>query len=377
MITGNGEMKISPFSCEAQDHKYIMPSRALPNLGLKAFFIPGEDGWGDDVSQNFLKLSTLVQAGVVNIVTSLPGAPNQGDVYILGPSATSNPNKIAIYDSNVWNYLTPLEGWIVFNRGTDALQIFDGNDWKSLPLSRLVALSARDIGVTSSTSLLDRASADARYSSSVATVTSFNTRTGPITLTQADVIATGFTGAVSSFNGRTGAVTLQATDASVFTLKNISDVPSSYTGKGGMFLRVKSTQDGMEFASADSANVYFLNADTTLNATHAGSFIRLNAATSKTLTIPAASTYEYPLGTKIHISQVGMGSVKIDGASGVQIDAKDGFKKETALKFGVITLMNYGLDSWQLYGDLRAAPAQDASNSELSGDSDVLSADNG
>lgn len=187
-----------------------MAARTLANLGLKAFFNFGEDGWNDEVDANFLKLSVLVQAGAIGIVATKPSSPADGDVYIINEAATSNPNTIAVFDGGVWKHFPPQHGWAIYNRADDSYIMWSGAAWVVLPLANLRAIGGldgtsgvveqsgpgafvkRSVGVSSATSLLTRADGDTRYSTAEHThpetgVTSFNTRTGAVTLTQADI----------------------------------------------------------------------------------------------------------------------------------------------------------------------------------------------
>lgn len=106
-----------------------MPSRTLPNLALDAFFDLGEDGWADEVSLNFLKLSVLTQAGAIDKVSATPGSPTSGDVYIFDESHPTEANKIAVYDVDTWKYFTPLEGWLIYNRTANYFELFSGTAW--------------------------------------------------------------------------------------------------------------------------------------------------------------------------------------------------------------------------------------------------------
>lgn len=106
-----------------------MVGRVLPNLGLKAFYASGEDGWGADLSLGLLKLSVLVQGGVISKVNADPGAPADGDVYLFSGTHPTNANKIAIRDAGAWVYVVPLEGWGVYNRSANYWEIFDGANW--------------------------------------------------------------------------------------------------------------------------------------------------------------------------------------------------------------------------------------------------------
>lgn len=109
--------------------------RVLPNAGLRAFFDLGEDYWDQDdadndyMSTNLLKLSVLVQGRVLSIESATPGAPTDGDVYIFDDTHPTNANAIAIYDVDTWKYITPLEGWMMYNETQGSFVRFNGSTW--------------------------------------------------------------------------------------------------------------------------------------------------------------------------------------------------------------------------------------------------------
>lgn len=109
-----------------------MAARDLPNLALKGFFDLGEDGWDDEMSLNLLKLSVLVQATALDKVAAEPGAPTDGDVYILDETHATHPNEVAIRDDGAWVYVEPFEGWLIFNQAEDYYEKFDGAVWAEL-----------------------------------------------------------------------------------------------------------------------------------------------------------------------------------------------------------------------------------------------------
>lgn len=113
-----------------------MPARDLPNLGLKAGYDPGENGWGDDMTLNLLKLSVLSQGGVIDKVAVEPPTPAAGDVYILDETHATHPNEIIVFDGPTgeeeWVYLEPNEGWLVYNRAEEYYEKFDGTVWSEL-----------------------------------------------------------------------------------------------------------------------------------------------------------------------------------------------------------------------------------------------------
>lgn len=188
-------------------------SRTLPNLNLKAFFALGEDGWNDEVDLNFLKLSTLVQGGVLGIVSTKPSSPAQGATYILAASDGTNPNAVAVFDNGQWVHFTPNRGWVVFDTQQGTYLHFNGTAWVAMPLTsaKIAALGTMDVsegvvvqtgpdsfsklptGVAAATDILTRANGDARFAPLVHThsdsVLSFMDRQGDVSLLATDVEA--------------------------------------------------------------------------------------------------------------------------------------------------------------------------------------------
>lgn len=126
-----------------------MASRTLPNVGLKAFYNLGEDGWKDEQDLNLLKLSVLTQGGVISKVSATPGAPTNGDVHIFDETHATEPNKVAIRDNGAWIYVTPLEGWLLYNRGANRFEVFDGAVWAALATSGGSSVYVVPFGFTS------------------------------------------------------------------------------------------------------------------------------------------------------------------------------------------------------------------------------------
>lgn len=113
-----------------------MAARTLPNLGLKAFYTLGEDGWKDDQDLGLLKLSVLVQPVVLSILAAEPGAPTLGDVHLLDETHATHPNEIIVWDGETgeeaWVYIEPQEGWKVYDLDSGLDHQFDGTEWIEL-----------------------------------------------------------------------------------------------------------------------------------------------------------------------------------------------------------------------------------------------------
>lgn len=99
------------------------------SLGLKGDWDLGEDGWKDNMDSNLLKLSVLVQARVLDLVSVTPGAPTEGQVFVFSAGHATQPNKIAAYDEGGWKYITPLPGWMVYNVTEDEYLKFFDDEW--------------------------------------------------------------------------------------------------------------------------------------------------------------------------------------------------------------------------------------------------------
>lgn len=121
-----------------------MVARTLAgSLGLKGDWDLGEDNWKAGMDENLLKLSVLTQGRFVDQVSALPGAPTEGMVYICAAAHATNPNQVAIYDEGAWTYLTPLEGWRLYNTTLKVFSQFTGSTWAN-DTSALTAEDVRD-----------------------------------------------------------------------------------------------------------------------------------------------------------------------------------------------------------------------------------------
>jgi hypothetical protein len=80
--------------------------------------------------------------------------------------------------------------------------------------------------------------------------------------------------------------------------------------------------------------------------------IEMGSASALTLTIPPASSVDYPVGTSIDILQTGAGQVTIAAGAGVTVNATPGLKLRTT--WSSATLFKRAQNTWVVYGDLTA-----------------------
>lgn len=104
--------------------------RALPGLGLFGFWTLGSNGWKDQHDANLRKLSGLVQAKCLSFLAAVPGSPTDGDIHVL--TDAPNDNAIAMRDNGAWVYITPFEGWMIFDVDTNCYYRFNGTAWYPL-----------------------------------------------------------------------------------------------------------------------------------------------------------------------------------------------------------------------------------------------------
>lgn len=76
------------------------------------------------------------QKGVNSILSTPPGNPVNGDRYIVGSSPTSvwigHENAIATFDNNVWTFLVPFDGMMIYVKSLDRLIQYTNDRWEGL-----------------------------------------------------------------------------------------------------------------------------------------------------------------------------------------------------------------------------------------------------
>jgi len=82
------------------------------------------------------------------------------------------------------------------------------------------------------------------------------------------------------------------------------------------------------------------------------SLIEVSSTSGTTITIPADSSYNYPVGTTLDILQTNTGQVTIAGDTGVTVNATPGLKLRA--RWSSATLLKRAADTWVVFGDLSA-----------------------
>ena len=86
--------------------------------------------------------------------------------------------------------------------------------------------------------------------------------------------------------------------------------------------------------------------------TERDNMIEFGSGSAMTLTIPADSTLNFPIGTSLDILQTSSGQVTVAGAGGVTVNATPGLKLRG--QWSGATLFKRAANTWVVYGDLSA-----------------------
>ena len=82
-------------------------------------------------------LDALVQLSVESRVLTVPPAlPPEGGRYLVASGASGpwagQEGQIALYEAGGWQFLTPRPGWLLHDRATGDMLVFDGSTWAAL-----------------------------------------------------------------------------------------------------------------------------------------------------------------------------------------------------------------------------------------------------
>lgn len=116
--------------------------------------------------------------------------------------------------------------------------------------------------------------------------------------------------------------------------------------------------DSFMNANAPRSSAIEINEQTstsyTLVLADGGKLVRLTNASAITLTIPPASSVDFPIGTQIMLQQGGAGQVTIAAGSGVTLNAASS-EVVTVAQYSVAGVMKTASDTWVALGDLTTA----------------------
>lgn len=106
-------------------------------VGLHHGWTEGDNGWDVGMETNLLLLNMLVQPRVIGQLTTQPGSPTDGDMYLTGAAASGadwsgHNNSLAAYVGSTWYFYAPQNGLKVYNVALAKDVQYDGTAWRIL-----------------------------------------------------------------------------------------------------------------------------------------------------------------------------------------------------------------------------------------------------
>lgn len=270
--------------------------RTLPGIGLSAYWTPGSNDWEQKHDPDTRLISILLQCAVKSRVTTLPGSPTNGDVYLMKDDAAGgNANKIAARDNGAWVYITANEGFMVHVNDEDSFYKYTGTAW--------VAQASALPSPTGNALKLLRVKAD----------------------------ATGY----------------ELVDAVV-------ELPVP-TSKAKQILRVNSAANGYELVRAGTTDVRAVTGTTdTAVIDDAGNIVTLSNAAAQAETIPPNSSVAFDVGTTLTFIQIGAGLVTLVAGAGVTLVPPPGCTLDSGGQYAVMSALKIGTNVWVCTGQFAA-----------------------
>jgi hypothetical protein len=150
---------------------------------------------------------------------------------------------------------------------------------------------------------------------------------------------------------------ISPTSSAAFTTKSYVDnaigtgnLPSQ-TGNEGKYLSTSGSSAFWTEIVIPAAQVVEKTSAYTLELSDAQKIIEVNSVSATTITIPADSSVNFPIGSNIDIVQTGAGQITINGEGGVTLLSKDSNTK-TDSQYSGVTIYKQSSNTWVLIGDL-------------------------
>lgn len=149
-----------------------------------------------------------------------------------------------------------------------------------------------------------------------------------------------------------GIINLISGGSGVTDWLNLTDTPSSFSGKGDYLVKVKSDESGLEFIEDTDGTLVLTSIVGTSRDLNIGDKNRnLENDGDITITVPLNSSVAFPIGTQIFLTKK-FESLNIAKAAGVIINSVDSKLELNTINSGA-SLLKIATDVWNLNGDLK------------------------
>jgi len=303
------------------------------------------------VNEALVQLDALMNVGVVDKdLATPPVSPANGDVYIIASGATDEwlgqDNRITYFDQ-IWRFISPSEGVMLWVNDEDILYVFDGSAWVIAAVSPNQNINnVPQIGVNTVADITNRLSVRSPAALFTAETNDMQVKVNKTAIgdTASYLFQTNFSGRAEF--GLVGDDHFQlkvSPDGSVFlqsfTVDNATgniDFKQDVSVVGELTARRRSN------TIVSSATLALIDANT---------WHYCNSASAIVITVPANSSVGFQVGTEVVLARGGVGAVSIAAAVGVTIYSHNSLLN-IANQYQEVRLKKVGTDEWILVGDL-------------------------
>jgi hypothetical protein len=215
------------------------------------------------------------------------------------------------------------EGMVSYLQDTNAVEVYDGSAWVGIGASGDIT------GVTAGTGLTGGGTSG--------TVT--------VSLTTPVSVANGGTG-ISSFG--TGVATWLGTPSSA----NLASAITDETGTGALVFGTSPTLNDPKINVTFDAETASYTAVLANN----GQIVTMDSGSANTFSIPTNASVNFPIGTQLHVIQIGAGQTTIQavtsGTTTIQSTGATSAAPKLRARYSAASCLKVATDTWYVVGDI-------------------------
>lgn len=358
-----------------------MPAKQEPNIGINYGWDGGESGINLQLDENWRAIGALLQLSVVSKTDDIPETPSAGDRYIVPSGATGvwsgQETKVVRFNDGEWEAYTPFLGWWAYVEDENLFYHFNGTTWQPAPF-----LTAANTDYSNTDSGLSAEQVQAAIDELAATISSGGVADGGLQIVKLANLApdpgntTGLTFGVKAGRIRKGTsvvdvtattVSLTASETNYVEVDAAGDLSTNTTGfSEGRIPLFTVLTDSTSIATIDDRRTWInleshsrpaVNNQTgtsySLVASDDNAVVRCSNAATVTVTVPANSSVQFPVGTIVQLRQVSSGQVVVSPGSGVTVNTPETLN--TRKQGSTVALMKVATDEWDMTGDMETS----------------------